>query len=94
MMYLYQSFIFLLGHLHFFSHFSFMFMENLFKKTPYNIVALKISTETIKMLDFCHFPFFGSDFVLITTSQWYLSKEQGFPHQFKNSILFLELECF
>ena len=30
----YQIFIFLLGHLQFFSHFSFTFMENLFKKHP------------------------------------------------------------
>ena len=31
---LYQIFIFLLGHLHFFLHFFFTFMENLFKKHP------------------------------------------------------------
>ena len=31
---LYQIFIFLLGHLHFFLHFFFTFMENLFKKPP------------------------------------------------------------
>ena len=35
---LYQIFIFLLGHLHFFLHFFFTFMENLFKKHP--ILAL------------------------------------------------------
>ena len=34
MLYLYQSFIFLLGRLHFFLHFFFTFMENLFKKYP------------------------------------------------------------
>ena len=34
MLYLYQIFIFLLGHLHFFLHFFFTFMENLFKKRP------------------------------------------------------------
>ena len=34
MLYLYQSFISLLGHLHFFLHFFFTFMENLFKKHP------------------------------------------------------------
>ena len=32
MLYLHQSFIFLLGHLHFFLHFFFAFMENLLKK--------------------------------------------------------------
>ena len=32
--YLYQTFIFLQGHLHFFWHFFFLFMENLFKKHP------------------------------------------------------------
>jgi len=31
---LHQIFIFLLGHLHFFLHFFFTFMENLFKKHP------------------------------------------------------------
>ena len=31
---LYQIFIFLLGHLHFFLHIFFAFMENLFKKHP------------------------------------------------------------
>ena len=34
MLYLYQSFIFLLGHLHFFLYFFFTFTENLFKKHP------------------------------------------------------------
>ena len=33
-LYLWQIFIFLLGHLHFFLHFSFSFMVNLFKKHP------------------------------------------------------------
>ena len=34
LLYLYQIFIFPLGHLHFFLHFFFTFMENLFKKRP------------------------------------------------------------
>ena len=34
LLYLYQIFIFLLGHLHFFLHFFFLFMKNLFKKHP------------------------------------------------------------
>ena len=34
LLYLYQPSIFLLGHLHFFLHFFFLFMENLFKKHP------------------------------------------------------------
>ena len=34
MLYLYQSIIFLLGHLHFFLHFFFTFMENPIKKHP------------------------------------------------------------
>ena len=34
MLYLYQIFILLRGHLHFFLHFSYTFMENLFKKHP------------------------------------------------------------
>ena len=34
LLYLCQVFIFLLGHLHFFLHFFFAFMENLFKKHP------------------------------------------------------------
>ena len=35
MLYLYQSFISLLGHHHFFLHFLFTFMENLLKNTLY-----------------------------------------------------------
>ena len=34
MLYLYQIFVFLLGHLHFFLHLLFKFMEKLFKKHP------------------------------------------------------------
>ena len=34
LLYLHQIFIFLLGNLHFFLHFFFSFMENLFKKHP------------------------------------------------------------
>ena len=34
LLYLYEIFIFLLGHLHFFLHFFLSFMENLFKKHP------------------------------------------------------------
>ena len=34
LLYLYQIFIFLLGHLHFFLHLFFSFMENFFKKHP------------------------------------------------------------
>ena len=34
LLYLYQMSIFLLGYLHFFLHFFFTFMENLFKKYP------------------------------------------------------------
>ena len=37
LLYLYQIFIFLLGHLHFFLHFLFMSMENLFKKHPIHV---------------------------------------------------------
>ena len=39
MLYLYQILIFLLGHLHYFLHFFFAFMENLFKKHPIPITA-------------------------------------------------------
>ena len=38
LMSLYQIFIFPLGHLHFFLHFFFMFMENLFKKHPIYVI--------------------------------------------------------
>ena len=45
MLYLYQSFIFLLSHLHFFLHFFFTFMVNLFKKHP--IIGDYVVTSTL-----------------------------------------------
>ena len=50
MLYLYQIFIFLLGHLHFFLHFFFSFMENLFKKHPILSVGSKAYGFTNKCI--------------------------------------------
>ena len=47
LLYLYQIFIFLLGHLHFFLHFFFTFMENLFKKHPIFLGATKHLYERV-----------------------------------------------
>ena len=50
--YFYLSiFIFLLGHLHFFLHFSFTFMENLFKKHPIYLIPLN---QMIRFLSVHH----------------------------------------
>ena len=43
LLYLRQIFTFLLGHLHFFLHFFFAFMENLFKKHPIFCFKIKIT---------------------------------------------------
>ena len=44
---LYQIFIFLLGHRHFFLHFFFAFMENLFKKHPKQPLFLQLTVQNI-----------------------------------------------
>ena len=54
LLYLYQIFIFLLGHLHFFLHFIFSFMENLSKKHPIFLSKFSSYLVIIKIVKILH----------------------------------------
>ena len=49
---MYQIFIFLLGHLHFFFHFFFKFLENLFKKHPIPALSITLRNRNVDCRSF------------------------------------------
>ena len=80
LLYLYQIFIFLLGHLHFFLHFLFTFVENLFKKHPIHYVHSRSTTkkESDQCLPLIFFPLWEPT---RERQSWAIDARQPPPHK-------------
>ena len=85
LLYLYQIFIFLLGHLHFLSPFFFTFMENLFKRRP--IPSFHLSARSSSFFFFAFFLlFYGTLFLDDPMSPLLMSKKSKPLYQIESMI--------